>query len=70
MKTILSLGDLKWYLEGSLESQLYWMAFCWGKHVNECHVKGHVTKDSLLTTRLYWSAFHCVVELRLSRLRG
>jgi hypothetical protein len=30
-------------------------------------VKGHV-KDSLLTTRMYWSALHCIVELHLSGL--
>jgi hypothetical protein len=29
-------------------------------------VKGHVIKDSLLTTCMYWSAFHCVFELHLS----
>ena len=26
----------KWKLKGSLESQLCWMVFCWGKHVKEC----------------------------------
>ena len=29
------------------------------------YVKGHVRKDSLLTTRMHWSALHCVVELHL-----
>ena len=28
--------SLKWKLKGSLESQLCWMVFCWGKHVKEC----------------------------------
>ena len=27
---------LKWKLKGSLESQLCWMVFCWGKHMKEC----------------------------------
>jgi hypothetical protein len=27
---------MKWKLRGSLESQLYLMVFCWGKHVKEC----------------------------------
>ena len=22
--------------KGSLESQLYWVEFCWGKHTKEC----------------------------------
>lgn len=26
-------------LKGSLESQLCWMVFCWGKHMKECFVK-------------------------------
>ena len=26
---------LQWKLKGSLESQLRWMMFCWGKHVKE-----------------------------------
>lgn len=26
---------LKWKLKGSLESQLYWMLFCWGRQVKE-----------------------------------
>ena len=29
-------------------------------------MKGHVMKDSLLMTHMYWSALHCVVELHLS----
>ena len=29
-------------------------------------MKGQVMKDSLLTTHMYWSALHCVVELHLS----
>jgi hypothetical protein len=32
--------------------------FCKSKHV-----KGYLRKDSFLTTRMYWSALHCVVEL-------
>ena len=28
--------SVKWKLKGSLESQLCWMVFCWGKHVKEC----------------------------------
>ena len=39
--------------------------FCKSKHV-----KGYLRKDSLLTTRMYWSALHCVVELHLSGLQG
>ena len=31
-------------------------------------MKGHMMKDSLLTTHMYWSALHCVVELHLSGL--
>jgi hypothetical protein len=27
---------VKWKLKGSLESQLCWMVFFWGKHVKEC----------------------------------
>jgi hypothetical protein len=27
------------------------------------HVKGHMMKDSSLTTGMHWSALHCVVEL-------
>ena len=27
---------MKWKLKGSLESQLCWMVFCWGKHMKEC----------------------------------
>ena len=27
---------LKWKLKDFLEIQLYWMVFCWGKHVKEC----------------------------------
>ena len=30
------------------------------------HMKGHVMKDALLMTRMYWSILHCVVELHLS----
>jgi hypothetical protein len=30
---------LKWKLKGSLESQLCWMVFCWGKHMKECFSK-------------------------------
>jgi hypothetical protein len=26
---------LQWKLKGSLESQLYWTVFCWGKHMKE-----------------------------------
>ena len=26
---------LKWKPKGSLESQLCWIVFCWGKHVKE-----------------------------------
>ena len=37
--------------------------FCQSKHV-----KGHVMKDSLLMTGIYWSALHCIVELYLSGL--
>ena len=37
--------------------------FCYSRHV-----KGHVMKDSLLTTHMYWSALHCIVELHLSGL--
>jgi hypothetical protein len=29
-------NTMKWKLEGSLESQLCSMVFCWGKHVKEC----------------------------------
>jgi hypothetical protein len=32
------------------------------------HVKGRGMKDSLLTTHMYWSALHCIVELHLSGL--
>ena len=32
------------------------------------HVKGHMMKDSLLTTCMSWSALHCVVKLHLSGL--
>jgi hypothetical protein len=28
--------DLEWKFRGSLESQLCWMVFCWGKHKKEC----------------------------------
>jgi len=38
--------------------------FCSNKHA-----EGHMMKDSLLTTHMYWFALHCVVELRLSGLR-
>jgi hypothetical protein len=31
-------------------------------------MKGHVIKDYLLTTGMYWSALHCIVELYLSGL--
>ena len=27
---------MAWKLKGSLERQLCWMVFCWGKHVKEC----------------------------------
>jgi hypothetical protein len=27
---------VKWKLKGSLESQLCWKVFYWGKHVKEC----------------------------------
>jgi hypothetical protein len=37
--------------------------FCKSKRV-----KGHVMKDSLLTTQVYWSAIHCIAELHLSEL--
>ena len=39
--------------------------FCYNKHV-----KGHVMKDSLLTTCMYWSALCYIVELHLSGLFG
>jgi hypothetical protein len=29
-------------------------------------MKGHMMKDALLTTRMYWSALHCIVELHLT----
>jgi hypothetical protein len=35
--------------------------FCYSKHV-----KGHMMKDSLTTTHMYWSALYCIVELHLS----
>jgi hypothetical protein len=31
-------------------------------------MKGHVLKDSLLATHMYWFTLHCVVELHLSEL--
>jgi hypothetical protein len=34
--------------------------FCKSKHV-----KGHVMKDSLLMTPMYWSTLHCIVELNI-----
>ena len=37
--------------------------FCISKHV-----KGHVIKDSLLRTQMYWSTLQCIVELHLSGL--
>ena len=37
--------------------------FCLSKHM-----KGQVTKDTLLMTRMYWSSLHCIVELHLSGL--
>jgi hypothetical protein len=30
---------LKRKLKGSLESQLSWMVFCWGKHLKECFLE-------------------------------
>ena len=27
---------MKWKRKGSLESQLCWMVFCWGKHMKAC----------------------------------
>jgi hypothetical protein len=33
--------------------------------VRSKHGKGHVTEDSLLTTRTDWSPLHCIVELHL-----
>ena len=38
--------------------------FCQSKHM-----KGHVMKDSLLMTRMYWSTLHYVFELHLSGLQ-
>lgn len=29
------------------------------------HGKGHMMKNSLLLTYMYWSALHCIVELHL-----
>jgi hypothetical protein len=29
------------------------------------HMKGHVMRESLLTTRMHWSELHCGVALRL-----
>jgi hypothetical protein len=37
---------MKWKLKGSLESQLCWIVFCWGKHVKEYF--WHRWKDVLL----------------------
>lgn len=34
----------------------------------EANVKGHVIKDSMLTTGMYWSALYCIVELYLLEL--
>ena len=31
-----ALRSVKWKLKGSLESQLCWMVFFWGKHMKEC----------------------------------
>jgi hypothetical protein len=28
-------------------------------------MKGHMMKDSLSTTHMYWSALHCIAELHL-----
>jgi hypothetical protein len=48
-----------------------WKADLWGnvllKETQDrgCSAKRHVMKDSLLTTRMCWSALHCVVELHL-----
>lgn len=36
--------------------------------LKQTRVKGHVTEDSLLITRLYWFPLHYIVELRLSGL--
>jgi hypothetical protein len=36
-------------------------------HYNK-HMKGHVMKDSSLTTHIYWSALHLRVDLLFSRL--
>ena len=36
--------------------------FCESKHM-----KGHVMKNSLIMTGMYWSALHCIVELHLLR---
>ena len=35
LNCILELS-VKWKLKGSLESQLCWTVFCWGKHVKDC----------------------------------
>ena len=35
-RAFIFIEPLKWKLKGSLESQLCWMVFCWGKNVKEC----------------------------------
>jgi hypothetical protein len=36
MHTCGHMYKVKWKLRVSLESQLCWMVFCWGKHMKEC----------------------------------
>ena len=36
--------------------------------LKQTHERTHLMKDSSLTTCMYWSALHCVVELHLSGL--
>ena len=46
--------NLKWKLKGSLESQLCWMVFCWGKHVKKCF-PGVDTGERLRQTEVHFT---------------
>lgn len=35
---------LKWKLKVSLESQLCWKVFCWGRHMKECFLGAEISR--------------------------
>jgi hypothetical protein len=39
--------------KGSLESQLYWMVFWWGKHMKDCFTKADMSLGVYCTVSLF-----------------